>query len=349
MVSKKAQCLRVLIVEDDPEARALLSLEIADCGYQATDVADAQQAMDTMTSERHDIVVTDIRLPGMDGVALTRWIKELSPNTEIILVTGHATIETAAAALRLGACDYLLKPMTDLRELRDSLARAADRIQQRAQSAPSESERIFDRTQLIELLDLLPLAVLILDHDFKVRGQNRFGRLILQRQAGLHIGSDQRLTATNARCARELASLLDIAHQTPAGDASQVVGGMRLKSAGRSSMPLMVVKMSHGKLPPREQGGTIMVTMPAPESDQSGTMRLLIDLYGLTPTEAKVAAHTLRGCSLEQAARDLGIAETTARTHLRHIFSKTNTSRQGELVSALLHGPAMLRPLQGLQ
>jgi DNA-binding CsgD family transcriptional regulator len=88
---------------------------------------------------------------------------------------------------------------------------------------------------------------------------------------------------------------------------------------------------------------SVLIALPAPDVAQLESNRPLSELYGLTPTEAKLAHHTLRGETLEYAARALGMAETTARTHMRHIFAKTNTSRQGELISALLHGPAMLQ------
>ncbi len=339
---------RVLVVEDEVEARELLVREVSDCGYSVEAAADAQQAMDAMARDRHEIVLADIRLPGMDGMRLTRWIKELSPKTEVILMTGYATVETAAAALRLGACDYLLKPLSDLNEIRESLARASERL---AQHKPiPESERIFDRQQLLGLLDLLPLAVLLVDHNGLVRGQNRFARHMLQQQCGLAIGSNRRLVCTQRRCTAELEQLLNAARQTSADEIPQVVGGMRIASPGfPGGLPLLVVKLSQNTAAPGPQQGAMLVALPAPELGESGTVDILTSLYGLTPTEARLATHTLRGSSLEQAARELGITEATARTHLRHIFAKTNTSRQGELVSALLSGPAMLRPLGDIQ
>ena len=70
--------MRVLVVEDEPEARALLSREIADCGYQTTAVADAQLAMEIMAREEQEIVVADIRLPGMDGLEVLQRIRRES-------------------------------------------------------------------------------------------------------------------------------------------------------------------------------------------------------------------------------------------------------------------------------
>lgn len=336
--------LCVLVVEDELEVSMLLSREISKCGYRVETVPDAQKAMDAAARGRHQIVVADIGLPGMDGIRLTRWIKELCPNTEVILVTANATVDTAVAAVRLGVCDYLLKPLRDVDDIRASLARASERLSQRQQVSPSESERYVDRKQLLGLLDILPLAVLLLDESGIVRRKNRFARELLQQQIGLRVGGDGRITCTNPRCDAQWHRLLTAACNPSACDRQVVVGGMRLRAANfPGGLPLLVMKLSRGT--PSDAAGAILVTLPAPHLEEPDSMRILTDLYSFTPAEARLAARTLRGISLEESAKDLGIAEATARTHLRHIFAKTKTSRQGELVSALLHGPAMLRPL----
>ncbi len=344
---RMASCnYRVLLVEDELEARELLSGEVGNAGYGFDVVADAQQAMEMLANHRHEVVVVDVRLPGMDGVELTRWIKQMCPNCEVILITGHATVEAATEALRLGACDYLVRPLHDINEIRASLLRASERLDRIMQLTPTESERVVDRKQLLGLLDLVPLAVLLLDEGGAVRGQNRFAHEILQLRSGLRIRNDKRLECATPSCTSQLRQLLENAAKTPTGETPQVVGGMRLESPDfPGGLPLLVVKLGRGTQLDSIHEGATLVALPAPDLGEPGTIRILADLYGLTPAEARLATLTLRGCSLEFSARELGITEPTARTHLRHIFGKTRTSRQGELVSTLLSGPALLSPM----
>jgi signal transduction histidine kinase len=100
---------RVLVVDDDANVRFLLTREISNRGHEVVEAADGAQAMEEMGRGDFDIVLTDIGMPGMDGLELAGWIKRTRPDTDVIVMTGYATIESAATAVRLGAFDYLLK------------------------------------------------------------------------------------------------------------------------------------------------------------------------------------------------------------------------------------------------
>jgi DNA-binding NtrC family response regulator len=101
----------ILVVEDDAAMReACLSVFSKD-GFRAAGVATAQEALSGLEEkERFDIVVTDLRLPGMDGLALLREIKKQDPAIEVVLMTGYGTIKSAVEAMKVGASDYLTKP-----------------------------------------------------------------------------------------------------------------------------------------------------------------------------------------------------------------------------------------------
>jgi DNA-binding NtrC family response regulator len=101
---------RLLLVEDDEVfLRPLLrTLELK--GYEVLPVPSGEEALETIKAEDVDVVLTDRRLPGMDGVELVRHIKADHPDLAVVVMTAYGTIESAVEAMRLGAEDYLVKP-----------------------------------------------------------------------------------------------------------------------------------------------------------------------------------------------------------------------------------------------
>jgi len=119
--------MRVLVVDDNPNSLKSLEVVIADLGHSPTAVTGGEEALVRMRQERFPLVVTDIRMPGMDGLELLTAIKA-APETsscDVVLITGHGDMETAIEALRKGAYDYLNKPI-NARELAAVLDRAAE-------------------------------------------------------------------------------------------------------------------------------------------------------------------------------------------------------------------------------
>ncbi len=105
----------VLIVDDEETIRVTVSAALRRAGFETQTAADAGQAMELIERHLFDLAFLDLRLPGaMDGVALLSEIRSHSPETQVIMISAHATLESAIAALRLGAFDYLLKPFTML-------------------------------------------------------------------------------------------------------------------------------------------------------------------------------------------------------------------------------------------
>ncbi len=101
---------KVLIVEDDYAMRALLVEEVTAAGFSVLDAASGSSALQTITKQSFDLVITDLRMPGIDGFDLIRDIKALPDSPHIIMVTAFGSIETAIRAVKLGAYDYITKP-----------------------------------------------------------------------------------------------------------------------------------------------------------------------------------------------------------------------------------------------
>lgn len=101
----------ILVADDEDAVRDSLAEVLQDEGYQVTAVADGTAAMAALETQEFDMVLSDLRMPGVDGLTLLRHTREYSPQTLVLLMTAFATVETAIEALRNGAQDYILKPV----------------------------------------------------------------------------------------------------------------------------------------------------------------------------------------------------------------------------------------------
>ncbi|MDP8222605.1 MAG: sigma-54 dependent transcriptional regulator [Candidatus Lernaella stagnicola] len=116
----------ILIAEDDRSLRRLISYTLERLGYSVTGVDNGALAADAMKDRPFDVVLTDVRMPEMDGIELLRFIKEFDPAIDVLVLTGHSSITDAVEAIKLGAYDYLEKPVHA-----EKLAAVIDRIFER--------------------------------------------------------------------------------------------------------------------------------------------------------------------------------------------------------------------------
>jgi len=107
-VNKKAK--RILLVDDNKNARALLAEFLSTIGYRVFKEKDGEEIMKLVEIGRIDLVITDLKMPRMDGIELTRAIRRMKPDLPIIVYSGYRFIDTAPAALKAGANEYLAKP-----------------------------------------------------------------------------------------------------------------------------------------------------------------------------------------------------------------------------------------------
>jgi two-component system, NtrC family, response regulator AtoC len=119
---------RILVVDDEEGLREFVGDALEVDGHVTVRVADGQAAADRLTRESFDLMITDLRMPGpLDGMALLRKVRAEQPETEVVVLTAHGTVETAVEAMRLGAFDYLQKPLSGPVELRLVATRALER------------------------------------------------------------------------------------------------------------------------------------------------------------------------------------------------------------------------------
>ena len=117
----------VLVVDDEKGIRRAVAAELEDQGYQVVQAASGSEALLRFREAPADLVVTDLKMDGLDGLEVLREVKRLRPETEVMVMTAHGTVETAVAALRAGAYDYLAKPF-DLDDMVFSVGRMAEKV-----------------------------------------------------------------------------------------------------------------------------------------------------------------------------------------------------------------------------
>jgi DNA-binding NtrC family response regulator len=101
---------KILIVDDEPLKILTLKKQLEAAGFRTITHADPEKALETLSNEAFDLMVTDLRMPGLDGIRLLELARQRSPNLQVILMTAYGSIDTAVEAMKLGACDYVTKP-----------------------------------------------------------------------------------------------------------------------------------------------------------------------------------------------------------------------------------------------
>ncbi len=117
---------KVLLVDDEKDFIEMLSLRLKEVGERITVAYSGQEGLDTLEKADIDVVILDIKMPGMDGIETLREIKKKYPLVEVIMLTGHGSTETAVEGMKLGAFDYLMKP-ADFNDLTAKLEGARKR------------------------------------------------------------------------------------------------------------------------------------------------------------------------------------------------------------------------------
>ena len=115
---------RILIVDDEVEITEILA-DLLSADYLCVRAGSAEQALSQLAANQFQLVISDITMPGMSGLEMIPHVKELWPDTVVVMISGMQTVESAIGALRLGAFDYLMKPF-DLRQVEAVVKRALE-------------------------------------------------------------------------------------------------------------------------------------------------------------------------------------------------------------------------------
>lgn len=121
--------IKILIADDEETIRDLLTEHLTDEGYRVVAVPSGEEALEIFRRDPNHLIVTDIRMGGMTGVQLLEEAKNLDSEVQVIMITSHASLDTAVSTLRAGAYDYIFKPFDDLDQITEVVTRAMDKIE----------------------------------------------------------------------------------------------------------------------------------------------------------------------------------------------------------------------------
>ncbi len=173
----------ILLADDEPGILNVLGIYLKDAGFTVDTAGDGRQAAQAVERGRFDIVLTDIRMPGMSGIDLLKQIKSVSPDTEVVMITGHGDYKLAIESLKLDAVDFIPKPIdNDLLDI--ALKRAVDRIENRTklrsytrdlEQMVKEKTAQLDASQkrYARLFNESPSFITVQDQNFQIVETNR--------------------------------------------------------------------------------------------------------------------------------------------------------------------------------
>ncbi len=189
---------RVLVVDDERSMRELLSIVLRRDGYDVLIAEDGAAGLELLKRERVDILITDIRMPQMNGVDLLREAKRIAPDIVSIVMTAFATTETAVEALRLGAADYVTKSKDTAAELRVRVGRELERrrLQQenvllkRAMHTSHQFSNIIGTSSVMVALFQLIETIAATNSTVLITGESGTGKELIAR--AIHVNSPRR-------------------------------------------------------------------------------------------------------------------------------------------------------------
>lgn len=187
----------ILIVDDEQVVRDSLSKWFKEDGFSVSTAAGAAEALQQLQAQKWDILLLDIKMPGMDGMELQQRIKEIDPTATIIFITAHATVDTAVKALKEGAFDYVTKPVdpdylshlvTNALKQR-SLVNENLKLKEQISEFSKADEIVGDSTQMQKVYELIQ-TVAKTDTTVMIRGESGTGKELIAR--AIHSNSSRR-------------------------------------------------------------------------------------------------------------------------------------------------------------
>ncbi len=117
---------KIMLVDDEKDFVEMLSLRLKENEENVIAAYNGQECLDALEKTQVDVIILDVKMPGMDGIETLKQIKKRHPLVEVIMLTGHGTIQSAVEGMKLGAFDFLLKP-ADFKALTEKLNKAKER------------------------------------------------------------------------------------------------------------------------------------------------------------------------------------------------------------------------------
>ena len=180
--------LRILFADDEAHLRDLMQMELPRLGHEVTVCPDGAAALRALEKGSYDAALLDLRMPGLTGIEVLSKVRQISPDTQVIILTGHATVDTAVQALRLGAFDYLTKPckwaeleilLNRVAERRD-LSNKATALETRLKAAEGSPTLIGETPQMMSVRRLID-TIAPTDASVMILGETGTGKELIAR------------------------------------------------------------------------------------------------------------------------------------------------------------------------
>jgi signal transduction histidine kinase/DNA-binding response OmpR family regulator len=185
--------IKIMIIDDEPGIRSLLSYELGLQGYSVSTATNGEEGVDLIKKDKFNLVISDIKMPKMDGLQVLEAVKNINPDIEVIMITGFGTIGTAVNAIKKGAYDFIQKPF-NLDELLTLVDKALEKAELKALVALYEtSKAIFSSIKIDDLMPtLIDLSMKLLkSEDISIMLRDINGELQLSASSGLETESDK--------------------------------------------------------------------------------------------------------------------------------------------------------------
>lgn len=317
----------ILFVDDEPQ---LLDAQARLLGRKrpAWRIDTARGGADALARMDHapaSAAVIDLCMPDMNGVELAARMRRRWPATPTIMLTGNAQLSTVVEAINQGRIFAFHEKPCAIETLIQSIEAAM------APSAKSETENPGD---FADAVDGWPIGMAMLDAGGRLLRANGAGRRLLAGKSCLLVDSGGILRAVSSACATPLAEAV--------AAAASGHGPFALSLRAHDDTDAVSVAIA----PTRRNGAVAGVTVTIADCRAAPSAAALRSLFGLTPSEARLAQALAAGSSLEAAAHSISVSVGSARTYLKAIFQKTGVSRQAELVHQILTSAAAFVPEQ---
>ena len=269
----------LLLVEDDDSLREIMTFNLEEAGWQVVAVATGSEALEVYDAQAHDLVITDVRLPDIDGLEVLSRIRETNPKAVVLVITAHGSLDRAVEAMQRGAFHYIEKPVNS-RALEAILARALEhgellRQNERLQQGESAEAEVQDQplvTASPAMTEVLRLVDRVADSDAAVliRGESGTGKELVAR--ALHqrsYRSDEAFVAVNcAAIPEELLESVLFGHQEGAFTGASSTNQGKFRAADGGTLFLDEI----GEMSPRLQSKLLRVLQQG-EVDVVGASR----------------------------------------------------------------------------
>ncbi len=306
----------IMCAEDEPQLLRDISDELQSAGYRVAEAGDGAQLMEQLATCTPDLLLCDIMMPGLDGFGVLARVRREHPHlahVPLVFLSALSMTDAIIQGKRAGADDYLTKPINYDLLLSTIEARLRQSTQARASTA-----HLAGLGQ--HLLKTLTVGILMFTTQGRLLKSNRI--------------ADQILDAHGAKVWDVLAEPLR------ASGAAARAGREEVSSLTLDDSKLCLAQFHACPADPaRDIPAMVIAFLKTPETPEPLSSAALIELFELTPTEARVARHLASGLRPDDIAHEMGVASTTVAFHLRNVFAKTATHRQADLVALLLSLP----------